>query len=372
MDLYEPHNLESDHKSSNLLVAGGIDCDMHPAVPSLKALMPYMSDHWRDTAIQRGIHELDSISYPNNAPMTSRPDWRPEDGGKAGSDLDLMRGHILDPFKLSHAILNPLYGVQLIFSEDMANGFARALNDWTKHEWLDKDERLRASIIVPASNPEMAVEEINRCAADKRFVQVMLLSQDEMPAGRRHHWPIYEACVRHGLPIGFHAGSTYRHPVTPVGWPTYHAEDYNAQAIGFHNLLTSLVCEGVFAKFPEIKVVLIESGVTWLPAHLWRLTKFWRGLRADIPWVDRPPSEIVRDHVRLTLQPVDAPLDPDALERIIEHMGSDEMLLFSTDYPHWQYDGEEVLPEGLSADLVKKMMIDNPLTTYTRLNEGTS
>ena len=36
------------------LVPGGIDCDIHPAVPSLKALFPYMSDHWRDIMIQRG------------------------------------------------------------------------------------------------------------------------------------------------------------------------------------------------------------------------------------------------------------------------------------------------------------------------------
>ena len=45
-------------------------------------------------------------------------------------------------------------------------------------------------------------------------------------------------------------------------------------------------------------------------------------------------------------------------------MQSDELLLFSTDYPHWQFDGEEALPEGLSPDLVRKIMIDNPHATY--------
>ena len=54
---------------------GGIDCDIHPAVPNLKALFPYLTDHWRDIAIQRGMGELDSISYPVNAPLTCRPDW---------------------------------------------------------------------------------------------------------------------------------------------------------------------------------------------------------------------------------------------------------------------------------------------------------
>ena len=57
----------------------------------------------------------------------------------------------------------------------------------------------------------------------------------------------------------------------------------------------------MFTKFPDLKVVLLESGFTWLPAHLWRLTKFWRGLRMEVPWVDRAPTDIVRDNVRLTI-----------------------------------------------------------------------
>ena len=43
------------------------------------------------------------------------------------------------------------------------------------------------------------------------------------------------------------------------------------------------------------------------------------------------------------------------------------MLLFATDYPHWQYDGLAALPEGLSQDLIRKMMADNPRATYARL-----
>jgi hypothetical protein len=50
-------------------------------------------------------------------------------------------------------------------------------------------------------------------------------------------------------------------------------------------------------------------------------------------------------------------------------MGSDEMLLFATDYPHWQFDGDAALPEGLSRELVRKIMIDNPRATYARLTE---
>ena len=69
---------------------GSIDCDLHPAVPSNQALLPYLDDHWRDMIVQRGVHALDSISYPNNAPVTARPDWKPA-SGKAGVDLDRVR-----------------------------------------------------------------------------------------------------------------------------------------------------------------------------------------------------------------------------------------------------------------------------------------
>ncbi len=348
---------------------GGIDCDIHPAVPTFKALLPYLSDHWRDIVVQRGMNELDSIAYPTNSPLTVRPDWQLPGGGKPGSDLDRLRADALVPFGTSLAICNCLYGVQLLFSEDMAAGFARAVNAWMATEWLDREARLRASIVVPVQNPAMAVEEIERCAPDKRFVQVLMLVMGDMPLGRRHYWPIYEAAQRHRLPVGIHAGSAYRHPVTPVGWPSYYTEDYAAQATAFQSALTSLICEGVFTKFPDLRVVLMESGFTWLPAHLWRLTKYWRGLRMEIPWVDRSPTEIVRSNVRLTLQPVDGPPDPAQFQRLLDHMGSDALLLFSTDYPHWQFDGDHALPEGLSADLVRKIMVDNPRETYPRLME---
>ena len=343
-----------------------IDCDIHPEVPGLKALLPYMEPYWADMLVQRGMHELDSIAYPINAPLTARADWKPEKG-KAATNLDTVRAQLLDPFDVELAICNCLYGVQLPFSEDMGAAYARAVNDWMKAEWLDQDPRLRASIVVPVQSAELAVEEIERCAPDKRFVQVLLLVMGETMLGRRHHWPIYEAAGRHGLPIGIHAGSSYRHPPTPVGWPSYYIEDYVNQAIAFQSQLASLLSEGVFKKFPDQKFVLLESGFTWLPAFLWRFKKYWRGLTMEIPWVDRPPPEIVREQVRFSLSPFDGPDEPDDVKRIFEHMGSDDLVLYSSDYPHWQFDGNDPLPPGLPEDLVRKILVDNPRATYARL-----
>jgi predicted TIM-barrel fold metal-dependent hydrolase len=347
---------------------GAIDCDIHPALSGIADLVPYLDDHWREMVQQAGLHELETVNYPPGAPISAREDWRPTKG-KAASSLDRLRKEALDPFGTSIAICNCLYGVQLLFGEDLAAGLARGLNGWMAREWLDREPRLRASLVVPMQSPELAVEEIEHWAKDHRFVQVLMLISGDAPLGKRHFWPVYAAAARHGLPIGLHAGSSFRYPTTPVGWTSYYAEDYVNQSQAFQTQLTSLICEGVFSKFPDLRVVLLESGFTWLPAHLWHMGKFWRGLRMEVPWVDRPPFEIVRDQVRLTLQPCDAPPGGKELERVLEHMGSNELLLFSTDYPHWQFDGEEALPDGLPQSLIRKILVDNPRATYARLKE---
>jgi hypothetical protein len=140
------------------------------------------------------------------------------------------------------------------------------------------------------------------------------------------------------------------------------------QTAGFEGQLLSLMAEGVFTEYPELRIVLMESGITWLPPFIWRAIKSWRGLRTEAPWMRRSPGELVREHVRLTLQPFDAPGAAE-VERILAHIDSDDMLLFSTDYPHWQFDGHDAIPAGMSAELVQRICSDNPLATYPRLKE---
>ena len=149
-------------------------------------------------------------------------------------------------------------------------------------------------------------------------------------------------------------------------------EDYVAQAFAFEAGLVSLVAEGVFARFPGLKVVLTESGVSWLPACAWRFDKTWRGVRAETPWVKRPLSEIARDHVRLTLQPFDGPDGGNLLEQVVEQLGSDRMILFSTDFPHWHYEGTDALPLNPQTALGRRILAENALETYPRLSEPTA
>ena len=102
---------------------------------------------------------------------------------------------------------------------------------------------------------------------------------------------------------------------------------------------------------------------------IWRAIKTWRGVRAEVPWVKRSPAETIRDNIRLTMQPFDAPRDTAVVERLIEQIDSDRMLLFASDYPHWQFDGEDAMPKAIPQALHRKIKVDNPLATYDRLKE---
>ena len=91
-------------------------------------------------------------------------------------------------------------------------------------------------------------------------------------------------------------------------------------------------------------------------------------MRLEVPWIDRPPMEIVRDHIRLTIQPFDAPNDANVVARALDQLPSDEMLLFASDFPHWQFDGDAMLPTGIDGALRRKILIDNPRAAYPRLS----
>lgn len=341
-----------------------VDSDVHINVPSLGVLHPYLEERWQDYLIESGVGNLDSGMYPRSAPISAVPGSTPE-SGPAGSDPALLRTQLLDAMNTRYAVANCAYGIDAIHNDDWAAAMARAVNDWQLAEWLEPEPRLRGSIVLPVQNAELAAAEIDRVGHRSDLVQVLLPVRSREPLGRRRYWPIYAAAQRHNLVVGIHAGGVSGNPITPVGWPTYYLEDYVNLAQTFQSQVLSLVSEGVFTEFPRLRVVLIEGGFTWMPPLMWRFDKNWKGLRREVPWVKQLPSEIIREHIRLTTQPMDEPDDARQLSDVIEQLDSDDMLLFSTDYPHWQFDAiEETLPDGLSAELQRKILSTNALDTY--------
>lgn len=351
-----------------LALDDAIDCDAHISVPNTKAIAPYLDPMWREHVELRGIDDLELMFSKLKSPLACRADWRPETG-KPGARYEDLRRHALDAFGCRRTILNTLWGAAALHAEELCAEMCRAVNDWIAAEWLDRDPRLAASVVVPLEHPERAAEEIERRAGDRRFVQVLLLAMGEAPLGKRRYWPIYEAAQRHGFAVGIHAGSTYRQAPSMIGWPAHYVEDVIAQSAGMQSQLMSLIFEGALSSHPDLRFVFMESGVTWLPSLMWRSDKTWRGLRMETPWLKEAPSALIRRQVRMTVRPLDGPADPEALRRAIDQIGSDDVLLFATDWPHWRFEGDAVAPEGLSPETLSRIMRDNPLQTFPRLRE---
>ncbi len=103
------------------------------------------------------------------------------------------------------------------------------------------------------------------------------------------------------------------------------------------NFLSSLVLEGVFEAIPDMRLLVVEGGIGWIPSLAWRLDAQWKRFRGEVPHLKRPPSEYIRDNMWFTTQPIDEPDRPSDLRTTIEWIGWDK-LLFSTDYPHWDSD----------------------------------
>jgi uncharacterized protein len=319
-----------------------IDCDIHPAMTSWKEIHPFLEKRWIEHLTTYGSHLRhtfsEALSHPRMSPDAARIDAYPEEGGPPGSSLDLMRKQHLDPNGVEIGMLIPLRwnpGSQR--NLDFGVALTRAMNTWQVERWVKQEPRLRASVLVAQEDTVGAVAEIDARGGDPNFTQILILPRTDEPLGRRRYWPIFEAAVRNNLPITVHVGGTGGHPSTGGGWSSYYMEEHNMVAQAMQAALTSLVFEGVFERFPKLRVVIMEGGLGWIPSLSARMDKHWNRLRSEVPHVKRPPSEYIREHVWFTTQPMEEPGSSAALLDLFDRIGWDR-LLFATDYPHWDFD----------------------------------
>ena len=145
-------------------------------------------------------------------------------------------------------------------------------------------------------------------------------------------------------------------PTPEPGWPSYYVEEGAGHSTSCQTAVTSLVIEGVFERFPRLKVVMIEGGFAWLPALSWRLDKLFERMRSEVPHLKKKPSEYIREHIWVTTQPMEEPQDRRQLFDIMEWIGWDR-LLFASDYPHWDFDDPfRAFPAGLPPERHKQIL----------------
>lgn len=340
-----------------------IDADVHEMIGNPLEFIEYVEEPWRGR-----IHSDNwmGISIPYSWPTTgglARPDARPANGMRAGSDLGLMQRQHLDEFGIGKAVLTGLlYPSEFRTQPEFAAGIARAYNDWLIDKWLARDPRLLGSVCVAVQKPEEAVREIERVGGHPQMVQVMIPVVSHEVFGREYYHPVYEAAQRHNLAVGFHQGATVE---TAVGLPPYYIEWHTAIEQAWQSQLIGLVVHGVFDKYPDLRVAMIESSWTWLPHLMWRFDHNYRSLRREIPWVTRLPSEIIRERVTFTTQPMELAENPQHLLQAFEMVGNDNFLMFSSDYPHWDFDSPaRALPTSFGPELRRKILHDNAARFY--------
>jgi uncharacterized protein len=343
-----------------------IDCDVHQGWADRSQLLDYLDEGWREFATQGEQGFI--VPYTARGRFTNPADRFRADAyppaGPPGTDLDFTLRNHLDARGIGAAILTHGEGLWVDTNPNpyYADAVARAANDWLAAECLARDERLFGSIVVTNQHPELAAAEIRRVAANPRFKQVLLADNGiGKPFGHPLFDPIHAAAQEAGLPLAIHAPSAGG--MTPAaaaqGTINYFLEFYALIPETFMSHLTSFITHGVFERYPKLRLVLLESGAAWIAPFMWRLDANYRGLRREIPWVRRLPSEYLRSNVRVSVGPLEIGERAADWVRLLDGLGGAEVLVYGSGYPHWDSVGVDELRSALPADWLDAVLTDN-------------
>jgi len=343
-----------------------IDADIHPVLDD-RRIADFLPEPWRRRYLS-GNRGPGTLGYWNpNGVM--RADAVTDEGERIEGDAGRLGRHFLDPFGIEYGILNPEGSLRFGLSPEPDFGAAvcSAVNDVLVNDWLPVDPRLRASLTVAPTDPQLAAREIHRLGDHPGMVQVVMPSGAQLSYGQRSFHPIYEAATAHDLPVAIHPGTEgvgISGSPTAAGYPSSYLEWHTGLVSSYMAHLISLVSEGVFQKFPTLRFVMMEAGALWLPPLLWRFDKNWMGLRQTTPWLDRAPSAIIADHILLTTQPIEEPGDGAHFRAMLDMFDVSRMLMFSSDFPHWDGDTPDFAARAFPATLRARVMSETARELY--------
>jgi predicted TIM-barrel fold metal-dependent hydrolase len=345
-----------------------VDSDVHP-VPRRHVLVDYIPEPWRSKYFKNHrVGELIYYDAPDYAhAYAMRVDTFPPDGEFACSDPDMAFRQLIMEAGADIAVLEPTHGACRLPEATAALSYAH--NSWQDNHWLDSHnnwhERWRGSICVAIEDPQGAAREIEKWADHPFMAQALIKAEPRPSWGDPKYNPVWEAATRHDITVSCHLSRGIHEtlPIPPVGFPSYNHDFMVTYSLLAANQVMSLIFDGVFDRFPTLRIVFVEHAFTWILPLMWRMDAIYEARKS---WMEikRKPSEYVKEHIKFTTQPLDYPEDKTELSRAFEWMECDKILLFSSDYPHWTYDDPRWLVKHLPEHAREQVMFRNGIETY--------
>lgn len=247
---------------------------------------------------------------------------------------------------------------------------ARIYNDWLVDFCRPYPNRLLGLASIPTHTPEQAAAEIRRVTRNGGIAGL------DIAGGVGPQKPLYhpvwkdfwKAVAESGLPVHFHTlGPAPRVDMTgfsPLDIERCKAEGLaNCQYERACEVLRETILGGVLHDYPEIRLVLSESGIGWIPYMLERMDLNWEDQYRSRLTLTKKPSEYWAAQCYATYQVEKFG------SRVIEDIGADNVM-WASDFPHpdgiWP-DSQAIIADqyrDLKPASVRKVLSDNAVKLY--------
>jgi uncharacterized protein len=312
-----------------------VDGDGH-VMEDWDAILEYMPDAYRTSSRFKGggrlFPPLDHLHSGNLHELV------PGAFKQVGPDGWL---EFMDDVGIDRAVLYTTGGLAVgkVINGDFAIEICRAYNDWFSDTYLKRSPLFQGLGLIPMQEPPGAVSELRRIVEDLGFCGAMLPSTGlKGHLGSKEYWPVYAEADRLGCAIAVHGGAheglgmDYLIPYAPInglGHPF-------GQMVCF----ASFVFNGLFDRFPNMRVGFMEGGVAWLQTCLERFDRGWETHIQYDPrgeFIQLKKDEAVSDYVQRHADEgrifVGCEGTEPTLHQVIEFVGN-KPFMFSSDFPH--------------------------------------
>ena len=289
----------------------------------------------------RGAVMVQGIGYQDMGGRVTRYPLRSSEKTEKGSLRDIQLGYRwMDAMSVDYSCLFPtgMLSIGLHPQKEMEVELCWAYNRWLTEKVMPEGcGRFFSMLCLPFSDPDAALRQVETFGDRKNVGGFMVTTvRNNLAVYDNAYMKLYRAMEERGLVLSFHSGPNWG------GEPIYRSCNrfLSAHALGFtwYNVLhcTNWVINGMGERFPKLPVIWIESGLAWVPFLMQRLDHEYMLRPSEAPLLKKKPSDYMRD-MFYSSQPMEIQ-DHGALECTFRMMNAETQLLYSSDYPHWDFD----------------------------------